>query len=266
MKPPLSYFGGKQQLASRILRLIPPHRLYCEPFFGGGAVFFAKEPSPVEVINDKLDFLVNFYRVCQTDFAALQQEIRSTLHSRAEHARAREVYANPAAHSQLKRAWACWTLANQSFANKINDSWGYDRTGSCSKRLANQRKAFTATYHERLKFTQIEHADAVRVIKSRDTPDSFFYLDPPYLGTTMGTYRGYVSQEYRQLLEAARDLKGKFLLSSFPNEMLAEAIIRYRWHAIEIPIRRSMKNRQGKRPMKIEMLVANYPISLDDPT
>ncbi|MDR2951683.1 MAG: DNA adenine methylase, partial [Treponema sp.] len=42
MKTPLSYYGGKQQLAKTILGLIPPHRVYCEPFLGGAAIFFAK--------------------------------------------------------------------------------------------------------------------------------------------------------------------------------------------------------------------------------
>jgi hypothetical protein len=51
MKTPLSYYGGKQQLARTILGLVPEHRLYCEPFLGGAAVFFAKKPSPCEVIN-----------------------------------------------------------------------------------------------------------------------------------------------------------------------------------------------------------------------
>jgi DNA adenine methylase len=51
MKTPLSYYGGKQHLASKILDLIPEHRIYCEPFLGGGAVFFAKEPSRVGIIN-----------------------------------------------------------------------------------------------------------------------------------------------------------------------------------------------------------------------
>jgi DNA adenine methylase len=61
LKIPVSYYGGKQQLASIILGLIPEHRLYCEPFLGGAAVFFAKEPSPVEVINDTNGQLINFY-------------------------------------------------------------------------------------------------------------------------------------------------------------------------------------------------------------
>jgi DNA adenine methylase len=71
MKTPLTYYGGKQQLAKTILSLISEHRLYCEPFVGGGAVFFAKPPADVEVINDTNGEIVNFYAVLQRDFAAL---------------------------------------------------------------------------------------------------------------------------------------------------------------------------------------------------
>lgn len=37
-RPPISYYGGKQIMAKHILPLIPPHRIYTEPFFGGGAI------------------------------------------------------------------------------------------------------------------------------------------------------------------------------------------------------------------------------------
>ena len=99
MKTPLSYYGGKQQLARRILELIPEHRIYCEPFLGGGAIFFAKEPSPVEVINDTNGELINFYEVLQRDFPALEKEIAISLHSRKQHRHA-EVISAIGLHTQ----------------------------------------------------------------------------------------------------------------------------------------------------------------------
>lgn len=82
MKTPITYYGGKQTMVKILLSLIPPHNLYCEPFFGGGALFFAKPKSETEVINDKNGEVVNFYKIVQTKFPALEKEIRSTLHSR----------------------------------------------------------------------------------------------------------------------------------------------------------------------------------------
>ena len=62
---PLSYIGGKNRLAKQIIALMPEHQTYVEAFAGGAQVFFHKEPSNVEVLND-LDYeIVNFFRVCQ---------------------------------------------------------------------------------------------------------------------------------------------------------------------------------------------------------
>ncbi|MCA0229900.1 MAG: DNA adenine methylase [Bacteroidetes bacterium] len=62
MKTPITYYGGKQQMLSHILPKIPTHKIYVEPFFGGGAVFFAKPPSEAEIINDINHRLTTFYR------------------------------------------------------------------------------------------------------------------------------------------------------------------------------------------------------------
>ena len=85
MRTPITYYGGKQQLASTIIEMIPAHRIYVEPFFGGGAVFFAKGKSYLEVINDINDNLVTFYEVCQDAglFAQLYDRVQHTLLLRA---------------------------------------------------------------------------------------------------------------------------------------------------------------------------------------
>ncbi len=156
MKTPLTYYGGKQQLAARIVALIPEHRIYVEPFVGGGAVFFAKEPSPVEVINDINAELVNFYSYVQRDFGLLEQEIGISLHSRDLHRRARVVYENPDMFDPLKRAWAVWVLANMSYGSKLDGSFGYDRCGATSRKVAAKRESFTAEMAIRLQRVQIE--------------------------------------------------------------------------------------------------------------
>lgn len=65
MRGPIPYLGGKSRLAERLIALFPPHTTYVEPFAGGAQVFFHKEPSKVEVLNDLDGELVNFLRICQ---------------------------------------------------------------------------------------------------------------------------------------------------------------------------------------------------------
>ncbi|RHO63705.1 DNA adenine methylase [Parabacteroides sp. AF48-14] len=38
MRTPITYYGGKQRLADTIISMMPGHKLYCEPFFGGGCL------------------------------------------------------------------------------------------------------------------------------------------------------------------------------------------------------------------------------------
>lgn len=122
LKTPISYYGGKQRLAEKIISLIPAHGLYCEPFVGGAAVFFSKEPSDIEVLNDTNRELINFYKVVQQDFVGLEKEIRISLHSRDLHRKASVIYNNPDMFSEIKRAWAVWLLSTQCFSAQIDAS------------------------------------------------------------------------------------------------------------------------------------------------
>jgi len=261
MRPPLSYYGGKQQLASRILGIIPAHSVYCEPFCGGAAIFFAKEPSRVEVINDTNGEIINFYEVLKRDFTSLEKEIAISLHSRKMHIHAQVVYQTPELFDRVKRAWAIWMLANSSYGNILNGGFGYDRsTGGTTKKLANKKNNFTEDYAIRLANAQIECCDALKIIRSRDTAEAFFYCDPPYVGSDMGHYDGYSQEDFDALLHTLEGIKGKFLLSSFRNKALAEAVNRNGWYTFEVKMQCAMTNRyEGKRG-KVEVFTANYPI------
>ena len=261
MKAPLTYYGGKQQLAKTILGLIPEHRLYCEPFLGGAAIFFAKEPSKVEIVNDTNGELINFYEVLQRDYTALEKEVAISLHSRKLHTHAWVVYQTPELFDRVKRAWAIWMLANSSYSHILDGGFGYDKsTGGTTKSMANKRASFSEDYAIRLQNTQIECCDALKVIRSRDTADAFFYCDPPYVGTDCGHYDGYTQEDFDGLISLLETLQGKFLLSSFRNKNLKEAIKRNGWYSFEIRMQCSMTNRFESKRSKVEVLTANYPI------
>ena len=261
MKTPITYYGGKQSMLPIILPMIPEHNLYCEPFFGGGAVFFAKEPSKIEVINDTNREVVNFYRTVQNDFVSLEKEIKISLHSRDLHRKAKVIYNNPDMFSELKRAWAFWLLANQSYSSDLNGGWSYDnQTGKSAKRAANKHDGFTEDYAIRLQGAQIECCDAIRIINSRDEQDAFFYLDPPYYNANMGHYDGYTIEDFELLLKTLSRIEGKFLLSSYPSDILSGYIKQNDWHSKEIAGGVNTHARAAKRKAKVEVLTANYEI------
>ena len=259
-KTPISYYGGKQNMLKHILPNIPEHQIYTEAFFGGGAVYFAKDPSTSEIINDSNAMVINFYKMVQRDFLSLKAKIEATLFSRATYTVATTIYIMPHLFTELQQAWAFYVATNMGFSSKIG-SWGFDKYGKRNKTFLNRKLNFDPSICDRLEHTQIECADALRVIKTYDCADAFHYIDPPYIDTHMGHYGGYSKDDYKALLDTLSALKGKFLLSGFPNEMLEEYIQRNHWNikSFEKP-KTAAKATLGKprTARKTEVLVANY--------
>jgi DNA adenine methylase len=260
-KTPISYYGGKINMLKHILPLIPPHKIYTESFFGGGAVFFAKEPALSEIINDSNNIIVTFYEVCKTDFENLKQKIEATPFSRASYKVALTIYRMPHLFSKLQIAWAFYIATQLGFASKVG-SFGYSRYASQVKAFQKKKISFTDDIVKRLENTQIESHDACQVIKSRDAEDAFHYVDPPYINSNQGHYDGYTEADYQKLLNTLSNIKGKFLLSSYPSEILQEYIEKNNWYikSFDKPLSAKKVQAGETRPRKTEVLVANYAI------
>jgi DNA adenine methylase len=260
-KTPISYYGGKQKLLSTILSKIPDHNLYCEPFLGGAAVFFGKQPSAVEVINDTNKELMNFYRVCKEKFLDLQALVRITLHSRKAHQDANIIYANPHLFTDVQRAWAVWVLSSQSFSAMLDGSWGFDLSKrTTTRKINNKREQFTEEIAMRLQDAQLECADALYVIQSRDSECSFFYCDPPYFNSDCGHYDGYTIEDFERLLQSLSKINGRFLLSSYPSPILLKHAKKHNWHMWSLETGVSVNAKSGYLKRKVEVLTANYSI------
>lgn len=255
MKPPISYYGGKQNLVSTILPLIPEHGQYVEPFFGGGAVFFAKPKSKHEVINDNLDYVINFYRVLQSNFEELQTLIKGTLHSESDHKRAKEVLKDNTSDS-ITKAWAFWVRCNISFSNVMFSGFAFDNSSIISKQVKNKRAYFENHFKKRVEDIEIFNRDALEIIKLKDTTETFFYIDPPYVSSDCGHYKGYTKQDFENLLNVLVNLKGKFLLSSYPEELLLIYREKYGWSVKDLV--QTISAGKNINKLKTECLTFNY--------
>lgn len=199
----------------------------------------------------------------QNEFVELEKMIRISLHSRSLHNDASVVYNNPHMFSPIKRAWAVWILAAQSFSSMLDGTWGYDRIkGSTSRKISARRRDFTEDYAIRIQDVQIECTDALRVIRSRDFKDAFIYCDPPYFNSDCGHYDGYTKEDFEMLLSTLAVIDGKFLLSSYPSDLLAEYSLKHKWKTKKIEQRVSVANGTGKPGKnKTEVLTANYDLN-----
>jgi DNA adenine methylase len=262
LKTPLPYHGGKTRMLPHILPLLPTNiekLRYHECFVGGAALFWAKPPSVIEVLNDTNENLINFYKVIKLDFDNFYREVGITLHSKAQYQQAGIILAAPNLFDPVKRAWAYWVLITQSFGKKYFGGWGYDKsTGKVSSDVNSLKGRITEIYARRLENVQLECSDALDIIKSRDGKDSFFYLDPPYVGSDCGHYDGYTWADYETMLDQLQCLNGKFMLSSYPSPLLEKYCKANGWNIFSFDQQLSLAGPFRKLSRKTEILVTNY--------
>lgn len=259
MKTPITYYGGKQTMLKHIRPLIPDHICYCESFAGGAAVFFDKTPAKVNVINDLNGELINFYRTVVSDPNGFKKEVLQTLHCRGQHQHAWYIYNHPDYFTQIQRAWAIWVLSQQSFSGILNGSFSIEkRKGAKPRKLNNAKLVFCDELIELLEKSTIECDDAFKIIKRYDTPDTFHFIDPPYVGSDMGHYAGmFNDQNLEQLLELCSTLKGKFMLTMYPNDIIRRYSDNFGWniHAVD---RQVSACKAAHRRRQEEWMVCNY--------
>lgn len=271
MRTPLGYYGGKQRLIKEILPLIPPHSSYCEAFVGGGALYFSKPPSENEAINDLDERLINFYRQAQTNFPKLQEKIQGTLHSESDYELAKKLVEDKNA-DPVDRAWAYWVSTQLAFSFIQGGGFAFGSDRRTGRQSANKRDEFTEQICERLKYAEIFCRDAIDLIKVKDREDTvnsigrkisvFFFLDPPYFNSDMGHYDGYTEHDFINLLETLKNIKGKFLLTSYPSEILNKYRKECGWRSKDIDQIVGVTGKRSETKKKTECITYNY----EDPT
>lgn len=236
--PPIQYTGSKWKVAQFLLRYFPKHECYVEAFCGGASVLFRKSPSPIEVINDLDGSVINFFDVLRTRPKELMRAIKLTPYSRAEVIRAHVVTGDP-----LEDARRFYVRARQQFGGvKVDspNSWRY-RTRTKTKQnplgewLDPNRFSLLMETAKRLRQVYIENDSALKVIARFDTPETLFYLDPPYLAETR-TDIDYVHEmteiDHIALSDALHNIKGMAVLSGYDSPLYQRLYAD--WHSASV--------------------------------
>jgi DNA adenine methylase len=256
MKTPISYYGGKQNLISEILPMFPNHIQYVEPFIGGGSLFFAKPKSRHEVINDFDGRLVNFYEVLKTDFDSLKLLLNSTLHSEKQLKKAADILKKPC-DNKVEWAWAYWCCTQMTFSHKLFGGFAFSNDRRQPTNTKNSIQSFTKQLYERLADVEIFNRDAIKLILQKDTPDTFFYFDPPYAESSCGQY-DKLKGVYYELLNILPSLKSQWLMSSYPSDQLKQMRGDNGWNSKDIIQNLSVSGKHTLGKTKTECLTWNY--------
>lgn len=269
---PLKWHGGKSYLAPWIISHFPPHIHYVEPYFGGGAVLLAKPRGWIEghseVVNDINKGLANFWSVIRDDsaFMRLKQlcDLTEFSQDNFENASWTDDFGSASVHS----AHGFFVRYRQSRQGLGKDFATLSRN-RVRKGMNEQASAWLSAVeglpeaHARLKRVVVLNDDALKVIKQQDGPNTFFYLDPPYLHETRVTKEDYEHEmsasDHAELLALLDTIEGKFLLSGYRSDLYDTHAESCGWvrHEKLIDNKASSKATKDK---KVECLWANFEV------
>ena len=216
-----------------ILPLLPKCHHYCEPFAGSGAVLLNRDPSPVETYNDIDGEVVTFFRVLRDKHEELIRSISLTPFSREEYNLA--INGDCKEISEVERARRFYIKARQTrtglaqtaslgrWANCKNTSRA-GMSGVVSRWLGGVEALDEIA--QRLLRVQIENRPATDIIRLYDSPETFFYCDPPYLHATRGDTKAYGYEmdenQHRELAGALKNCLAKVAVSGYDHPLMEE--------------------------------------------
>lgn len=213
--PVAPWIGGKRNLARRICTILDqtPCATYAEPFVGMGGIFLRRSARPkCEVINDAGRDVANLFRLLQRHYPQFLDVLRFQLTTRFEFDRL--VGTNPDTLTDLERAARFLYLQRTAFGGKVSGRNFGVQTGRPGRFNLTTLEPMLEDLHARLAGVTIECLDFEMFIRRYDTPDTLFYLDPPYWGCE-GDYGKalFTRQDFARLAGVLTGLKGRFVLS-----------------------------------------------------
>lgn len=269
---PIKRHGGKAYLASKIRALFPPHTRYCEAFFGSGAVLFSGDGEGVAEYANDLDYeLTNFWRILGNveRFPRFCRIAQTVPFSSVEFKDAKTpiIIDGEDIRSEINGAVAFFVRNRQS-----RQALGKDFATPTSRLRRGMNEQVSAwlsavdglpKFHARLRRVEIRCQDALEFIRELDSPETLFYLDPPYLQETRakganeyGKYEMTCNQHI-ELLDLLRGIKGKFVLSGYPSTPYNDVARAAGWRHVDFAIDNKASSAKAKEK-KTERVWMNY--------
>lgn len=262
LNSPIKWVGGKSRLRKFIVPLIPAHTCYVEPFAGAAWVLFGKRPSDVEILNDKEQELVNFFRVVKDKPEDLIASFEWELVSRAEFERLANL--EPAQMTDVQRAhrfyyliMAGWggELHYPRFQTSITDGGHGNRLFGALKTLRQRLEPI----HKRLSTVIIENLDWEACVERYDRQGTVMYFDPPYPGNGCNYSHNMRAWDAHKLLsERLSRTRCEWILSSYDKPEIRELFAQYFMTPVQSSSGMNAEKNSNTRVLNKEILITSF--------
>ncbi len=248
MKPLIKRIGGKSKLKKTIVDNYFPNNykdmIYVEPFVGGGSIYFYKQPSYVDVLNDRDNDVITIFKGFQEfDLEKIEKDINGN-YTKDDFLRIKE--STPI--TSYDKFIRLLLLIKLSF-------WGLGRNFiNKGDRSVKINSSYNNRYKQKLSNTILLNDDYKDIIKRYDSDNTLFYLDPPY-DMVDKTYYKFFIFDIKELFDILKNIKGKFILSFNLNKDIEVLFKDYNIYKVNT----KYSAHTGEAPVKKqELLITNF--------
>jgi DNA adenine methylase len=246
----LRRLGNKKKIAKKIQAYFPEHKIYIEPFFGAGGMFFNKPKAKYNIVNDLDSDVFNLFQVVMNQ----KEELEKAFYLMPIHSDLLEHWKKNQETEPIKKALRFLFLSNltlfgagialqmglgntkESFYTKIDKTFD----------LINGVKFFNFHFYKFIKSLAIGEKNDIPPNKA------FIYCDPPYLQTTDNYSNSFTEKDSLELFETLQETGCKWAMSEFDHPFILDQAKQRGLNIIEIGERQNLKNR------RTEILLTNY--------
>lgn len=256
----IKWIGGKHGKEEIYIDLMPKHDIFCDCFFGSGAVPFYKEivnPAKMTIVNDINDKLVNYMMVLKDNPKQLYKECSALPYSEKLYEKWKW---EPWPEDNLEAAVRFYYLMRVCFGgggHKYRNGIGLSKTQNKAKQLISATELIPGMA-ELIKTWNILSRDFEEVIKFYDTEDTLFFIDPPYHDHENMYFGGFEEKDHIRLKERLDKIKGKAMVCYYSSPLIDE--LYEDWYVFKYSTASQIKNRAAgdKMPIRDELILMNY--------
>ena len=238
LRPAVKRHGGKAYLARRILSLLPPHEVYVEPFAGGLSVLLNKARARTEVASDLDAGLMQFYTTLRDQPETLTTRLVNVPYTAEAFDSAwYEDGLDPvdaAIRFLVRNRFSRGGLGkNFAWSDRMRGGQPGDKNGweTIQKQLP--------LIAERLQGVDLMYESAFDIVAWCATPNTLFYLDPPYLPETRTARQVYQhemsTEDHEKLLKLITNIEAKVVISGYHNPLYDHALADWTCREFDMP-------------------------------
>lgn len=254
----LRRLGNKAKIAKEIQKYFPPHKIYIEPFFGAGGMFFNKPKAKYNIVNDLDSDVFNLFQVVMNQ----KEELEKAFYMMPIHSDLLDYWKTNKEDEPIRKALRFLFLSNFTWLGtgemlKYGASGGYQHIKQHFE--SELKKTFDLIYD--CQFNNCDFKELFNKISLDDrsgkgeTEQTFIYCDPPYIATNDNYSHSFTETDSNDLFDCLQATKCKWAMSEFDNPFIIQQAKDRNLNIHIIGERQNLKNR------RTEILITNYQIS-----